>query len=447
MAFRVAWVSVTSAALGGLLAAVVAIVAVDRLIAEHADQRLRAAVITLAGELDEDGSEGEANLAGTLDDENDEIVESGIRLAVFAQGQPIAGDAWITPPPPGACVSHGDVRRRVRACARAYGPWVLVAAQASDVSRLHLLYALSALGAVALGAGTGLVLGLGLSRWAVGPLERLAGALRTSRPDADPVALGPPSDCEEVEALRTALGELMQRTRALLDQARRFAADAAHELRTPLTALRAELELLAEEATEGERAALERACERVARLSALVERLLVLAIPPDHLERGFETVALADVVTQEVAERSPRERERVRLDLGSDGLVRGDARLLGSLVANALGNALKFAPEGPVTVRVADTPGGRVLLEIEDEGPGIPEALRARVFEPFYRVRPLGVGGHGLGLALIAHIARAHGGHAEIRDVPRGACIAVSLPAWTPGPDRVSPALDADARA
>ncbi|MFO7180850.1 MAG: HAMP domain-containing sensor histidine kinase [Pseudomonadota bacterium] len=433
MAFRVAWVSVTSAALGGLLAAVVAIVAVDRLIAEHVDQRLRAAVVTLAGELDED-EEGEWDLVATLDDENDEIVESGIRLAVFEDGRAVAGDAWITPPAPGECASYGDVGSRVRACARAYRSLVLVAAQASDVARLRVLYALSALGAVALGAGTGLVLGVGLTRWAVGPLERLAGALRHARPDADPIALGPSSDCEEVEAIRSALVELMQQSRALLEQARRFAADAAHELRTPLTALRAELELLAEETTGTDRAALERACARVTRLSTLVERLLVLAIPPEHLERGFETIAVADVVTQEVAELSPPERERVRLELSGDGLVRGDTRLLGSLVANAVGNALKFAPEGPVTVRVTDVEPAEVVLEVEDEGPGIPEALRARVFEPFYRARPRGVAGHGLGLALIAHIARVHGGRAEIRDAAPGTRVVVHLPAWTPGP-------------
>lgn len=436
MASRVAWVALTSAALGGLAAAIVAILAVDRLLADAADQRLRAATVTLGGELDEEGKDTREKIRSTVDDENDEIVTSGIRLAVFRDGAREAGDAFMFAPPVGACESRLVERGRVRACARSYrDELVLVAAQPLDEAWLYWLYGCAAFGAIVLGAGTGVLSSRALSRWAVDPLESLARALRTSSPDAPArLALGPPSDYEEVEAVRSALADLTLRLQLHLDQATRFAADAAHELRTPLTALRAELELLAEERPPNERAALERACTRVERLSGLVERLLVLALPSDNLRHGFETVALADLAEEVRSELREAERARVELAISDDGLVRGDPRLLASLLANALTNSLKFAPEGPIELRVEqrlDVSAPEVHLAISDRGPGIPAELRDRVFQPFYRVNAGAVKGHGLGLALIAHIARAHGGTAEFEDTRPGSRLSIRLPAWT----------------
>jgi signal transduction histidine kinase len=439
LASRVARVAVTSAALGGLVAAAVAIFAVDRLIAEQADQRLRAATITLGGELDEDRNERKREpIRATIDDENDEIVTSGIRLAVFRGGALLAGDRWVFAPAGGRCETRRVAGGRVRACATRHEDFTLIAAQPIDRQSLYWLYALAALGAILLGAGTGAFSSLTLSRWAVAPLEALSAALRRSRPEAlDALDLGPPGDYDEVEAIRAALTDLTRRIQVLLDQAQRFAADAAHELRTPLTALRAELELLAEDSPASTRAAVERASGRVARLSELMERLLVLALPADNLRAGFETVALADVV-EDVSRELPEDRRaRLELHLASEGLVRGDLALLSSLVANALDNAFKFSPDGAVTVRVQEVADTRerarhVAVRVTDRGPGVPSALRARVFEPFYRGRPGATPGHGIGLALIGHIARAHGGSARFEDVEQGAELRVALPAWSP---------------
>jgi signal transduction histidine kinase len=110
--------------------------------------------------------------------------------------------------------------------------------------------------------------------------------------------------------------------------------------------------------------------------------------------------------------------------------VRGDSSLLTSLVENAVQNALKFAPDGSITVCVQGGEGAHVVLRVVDSGPGIPPEQRERVFDPFYRAKPGVAAGHGLGLALIAHIARAHGGHAHFEDVPRGAELVIRLPAW-----------------
>lgn len=442
MASRVARVVVASAALGGLAAASVAVLAVDQLVSNQADQRLRAATVTLAGELDEDLEEKKGeSVARTVDDENSEIVTSGIRLAVFEGPRQLAGDDWIVAPAPETCETRRIARGRVRSCALAHRSWVLVAAQPVDEAALYWWYALAALGAVLLGAVVGAVSSVALSRWAAAPLEALSRALRASRPEAPgALELGPPEDCEEVEAIRSALADLTARLQAVLDQAHRFAGDAAHELRTPLTALRAELELLAEQSTGPDREALSAACGRAARLSELVDRLLILALPSENLHAGFETVAVADVIEQVIAELPPAQRERVECTIEGEGLVRGDPRLLASLVSNAVQNALKFAPEGSIGVRLEETdaesaePARSVTILVTDEGPGVPSELRARVFEPFYRVRSRATPGYGLGLALVGHIARAHGGRAEFDDRERGAQLRVTLPAWRAEP-------------
>jgi two-component system OmpR family sensor kinase len=442
IASRVALVTIFSAALGALAAAAVAIVTVDQLLSDQADHRLRAATLELAGELDEDEEgESEESVTETLDDENSEIAASGIRLAVFEGDLLVAGSLQVPATRPGRCETRGLVGARLRACARAHRSFVLVAAQPSDAVHLRSWYLLAAVGALILGATTGAALSVGLTRWAVGPLQRLARALRQSQPQGDKlVELGPPSNCDEVEAVRSALQSLMDQIQLLLDQARRFAADAAHELRTPLTTLRAELELLSEETSGKDHAALERACSRVSRLSELVERLLVLALPQEKLSAGFETVAIADIVGDVVSELGEQQRARLRLEPATEGLVRGDAQLLSTLVTNAVQNALKFAPEGLVIVRIESrpAPGGagaaQVVLEVIDAGPGVAPELRERVFLAFYRARPHAGRGHGLGLALIGHIARVHGGRAEFLNTAQGARLCVALPAWTAAP-------------
>jgi signal transduction histidine kinase len=439
MASRVAVVAFMSAALGGLAASAVAIVAVDRLIADQADQRLLAATVTLAGELDEDRDEKkQESVAETVDDENGEIATSGIRLAVFDGGRLLAGDPEAFTAAPDTCETRRFPGDRVRACASRYGSWLLVASQSIDSTSLYWLYALAAGGAVALGAAVGALSSLALSRWAVGPLRALSRSLRAARPEAPgALSLDPPGDYEEVEAIRAALRDLSSRIQLLLNQANRFAADAAHELRSPLTALRAELELLAEDMSPPERTAVERASARVKRLSELLDRLLVLALPSEDLPKGFEAVALADIVEQVAGELTGEQSRRLALELEAEGLVRGDPHLLRSLVLNAVENALKFAPEGTIVVRLeersaaaASAESGSIVLMVTDSGRGIPTELRDRVFEPFYRAAPGAAPGHGLGLALIGHIARAHGGYASFEARDRGARLVIVFPPW-----------------
>jgi signal transduction histidine kinase len=441
---RVVLGATLSGAFAGALAAITAIVAVDRMIAERADRRLSGAAEVLAGEIDEGFEEGEWEpLAEILADENGELRSSGIRLGVYSGTHRIGGEPMVPFVAAGSCATHGDVGERVRACGRSYGDWVLVAATQADDAGLPLIYLIAGLGALLVGAGSSAWAGRAVTRWALRPLTQLTAAVRELHPGRAG-RLDAPSECEEVELIRAALLELLERTSFEHEQAQRLAADAAHELRTPLTTICGELELLVEASgTASEREALVRATRRARQLAQLVEQLLVLASPPEAARQATETVALAEIIEDVRADLPESARVRTRVSLQSEGCVRGDATLLRSLVSNAIDNALKFSEPAAVEVELADARSEsgdpEVQLEVRDRGPGIPADLRKRVFEPFFRLRPDASPGHGLGLSLISHIARSHRARAEFVE-PRttsdmaGACLRLRFPAWTAQP-------------
>jgi signal transduction histidine kinase len=213
---------------------------------------------------------------------------------------------------------------------------------------------------------------------------------------------------------------LLAAQEALLDSSRQLFAAASHELRTPLARIRMAAELIP--ADPGRRAALER---DIAELDALIEELLVAArleaMPEGADERMSEEVDLLALAAEEAARY-----EEAELD-GQPVTLRGDARLLRRLVRNLLENARRHGAP-PIELRVARAPSGAELT-VCDRGPGIPEADRERVFEPFYRPPSAReASGHGLGLALVRRIARRHGGDARCE--PRdggGSCFRVTL--------------------
>jgi len=233
--------------------------------------------------------------------------------------------------------------------------------------------------------------------------------------------------------MRSALASAWSRLHAALETARHFSADAAHELRTPLTALSAELELLEERITDDAmRAEVRRARANVGRLARLMERLLVLARSSEtEALTGGDAVVLADLVEQTTAQIAPADRTRVEIDARSSGTVRGDESLLLAMVDNAIQNALHHG-RGRVRVTIADVDGA-VSLDVRDEGPGVAAEERERLFGPFVRGRDkAGDDGHGIGLALIAQVARAHGGEARFVDAMRGAHLQMVVPLWAP---------------
>ncbi len=199
----------------------------------------------------------------------------------------------------------------------------------------------------------------------------------------------------------------------------RFVADAAHQLRTPVAGLLAQLELLLQEpqaaAVSAQLAAVQRG---IAQLARSANQLLALARaePVSALDEKFAPVALKPLI-EGLVERYIDRADKAGIDLGADTAdlrVTGDAGLLGDLLENLIDNALKYTPRGGrVTVRCAlerESP----FLEVEDDGPGIPEGERTRVRERFYRL-PGSTGiGCGLGLAIVEEIARVHGASLSI---------------------------------
>lgn len=277
------------------------------------------------------------------------------------------------------------------------------------------------------------------ARWALEPLTRLGSSLeRIGGSEPRAVVIAGDDTCREIATLRAALGSLLTRLADALDSARNFSADAAHELKTPLTVIRAELDLLAEEPLdEAPRQSVDRLRARVTALSTLVDRLLALATAGDRSRLTKEAVAMEDVAREVIAKLAPVAQARVRLQADAPGMVLGDETLLSALVENAADNALKFSDDRPVEIDLSER-GTEVLVEVRDYGPGLAEEDRKRAFEPFFRTpasRGANTPGHGVGLALVARIAGAHGGAAEFVDMDpgeRGARLRIVLPAWSP---------------
>jgi two-component system sensor histidine kinase TctE len=195
---------------------------------------------------------------------------------------------------------------------------------------------------------------------------------------------------------------------------RRFVADAAHQMRTPVAGLMAQLELLLDDpgaaSVRNELATLNRG---IVQLAHSANQLLALARaePLSSQPEQFQPLPLQPLIEELVGRHIDR-AEKLGLDLGAEAMpaeVIGDAWLLDDMVSNLIDNALKYTPRGGrVTVRCGTAGNGTAYIEVEDDGPGIPEAERSRVRERFYR-RPGSVGpGCGLGLAIVDEIARVH---------------------------------------
>ena len=228
---------------------------------------------------------------------------------------------------------------------------------------------------------------------------------------------------DEIAALARSFNSAAERIQALVEAQRDTLAAASHELRSPLARIRMAVELLAENGDPTLRQRVERDIED---LDELIEEIL-LASRLNTLERPThrERVDLQALCAEEAA------RAGAAFE-GEPATVAGEGRLLTRLIRNLLDNAAHHAPGSPIQVEL-EVREGHALLRVLDRGPGVPEAERERVFEPFYRREGRREDqdddrGVGLGLSLVRQIARRHGGDATC--LPRdggGACFEVSL--------------------
>lgn len=214
----------------------------------------------------------------------------------------------------------------------------------------------------------------------------------------------------EILPLVRAVNEVLRRLDEQYERQRRFFASAAHELRTPIAILRIKIEAADKEAVR-------RLGGDVDRLANLAEQLLDLQrLDADTTDGEIDLVALSRQVAADLAPLLIASRRTIEVAIDHSQPIRGDAGAIERVMTNLVQNAIEHGGRH-VTIRVIGP-----VLEVEDDGPGIPPQERERVFEAFHRLRPRSTGA-GLGLNLVQQVVERHGGHVSILGAPNGGTI------------------------
>lgn len=243
---------------------------------------------------------------------------------------------------------------------------------------------------------------------------------------------------DELERLSTALNRMIGRLDDAFQHINRFSADASHELRTPLTILQLELEGMVQ--THALSASLEdqigSALEETHRMSRIVESLLTISrLDAGEANLDRARLDLGDLTNSTAHEMNVLAQEKA-LSLRSSAVgtvyIEGDRTRLQQVVANLIDNAIKYTQEGGTVEVKVQREAGKAILEVSDNGVGIPTTAIPHVFERFYRVdkaRSRASGGAGLGLSIVKAICTAHGGEISVRsEEGRGSRFRVELP-------------------
>ncbi len=277
------------------------------------------------------------------------------------------------------------------------------------------------------------VLGIGLK-----PVNRLAKEFH-AREATDLRPIEQQDMPSELTQLAHSANELLRRLEASFLREQRFSADAAHELRTPIAALNIHCENLLHELHSAPESAY-KLQQGIKRMSYLVEQILLLnKTSPDHFMSQFKPVNLTALSKQVIVAASDALSDKdIEIEFAGDECwVDGDSAALETLVSNLLGNAIKYSPNhGKIALHTWQR-GSDVVLEVMDNGPGIPAGQRARVFDRFYRLHgdrhDSGTPGCGLGLSIVKQVIDLH--HAQIHltesSFPSGLLVLVTLSAST----------------
>ncbi|MEX2107318.1 MAG: HAMP domain-containing sensor histidine kinase [Solirubrobacterales bacterium] len=310
------------------------------------------------------------------------------------------------------------------------------------IERLWLIIAAGVFGATLLAA----IAGLTIAGRAMRPISSLTATAREIATTGDPSRHMPnPRADDEVGELAGTLETMLRSLDAAraeremaMKRQREFVADASHELRTPLTSVLANLELLQagldDPVREDERAIVESALRSSSRMSRLVADLLLLA-RADAGRIGARTRCdLAEAAGNAAVEVAPTVGEReLRIENERALPVNGNPDELHRMVLNLLDNAVRHTPPGSrIELRVR-AEGGRAVVEVDDDGPGVPPEMAEQIFERFVRgdgpADTMAGSGSGLGLAIVHAVATSHAGTAEVTQSPsEGALFRVRLP-------------------
>ncbi|MDD2810550.1 sensor histidine kinase [Rhodoferax sp.] len=255
------------------------------------------------------------------------------------------------------------------------------------------------------------------------PLNQLEERIRARKPD-DLSPIDAQAVPMEVSPLVESVNDLLLRLTDSIATQKRFLADAAHQLKTPLAGLRMQAEMAQREGASADdlKHSLRQIGKASVRATHSVNQLLALARAESNGAAMPRTVCdLPELTMEVVRDCVPRALEK-HIDLGYEGTepgspsctVLGNATLLKEMVRNLVDNAINYTPSslaepGIITARVLTDPFGRTLvLQVEDSGPGVPEAERELIFQPFYRALGTEADGSGLGLPIVLEIAQQH---------------------------------------
>ena len=372
--------------------------------ADH--DRFMGALVSRALPPDEDAATLQTSLAGLVVSPTEGLVlydRHGVRLAGAGKQTGINGPAMSAPTMP----IHANAILRI---IRLDDGRVVVARMHTSSLNLHLGgLALLALIALAVALGTYPVV-----RRLTRRLEELAGDVDRFG-GGDLAVRSPVSGQDEVSGLAASFNAMADRVAKLLEAHSRMLVNASHELRSPLARVRLALELYETAPRTELLQGMRQDCAEIS--EQIGEILLASKLETVEIALPQDTLDLAVLVAEECS----------RLDIAFEIVpaeVRGDGRLLRRLIRNLLENALKYGGHGVDAHLVLDDQGSRIL-QVSDRGPGISDAERERIFEPFYRPANTAEtgSGWGLGLALVRQIASHH--HGSICCLPRvgGGCV------------------------
>jgi len=349
---------------------------------------------------------------------------------------------------------RGDIGTAARKVALAGGSLLIatVAASAADGTRYRVEVGTSAaplegtlrrlLGMLALGLPLAVAVavagGFVLVRRALDPVERIARKAEEITQHNLSERLPAVESGDELERLSISLNHMITRLQEAIDGSKQFVADASHELRTPLTVMRGELESLAQDPQLGRetRETLGSVLEEVERLAEIVESLFALS----RLDAGeasaewrrFDLAELAATTAEQMSLLATDKNVSVACDSAAGVMVEGDPARLKQVIVNLLDNAIKYTAAGGRVRLTVRREQGFAVLEVADDGIGIPAEALPHVFKRFFRVdtsRSREQGGAGLGLAIVKSICSAHGADIEVISEPgRGSTFRLRQP-------------------
>lgn len=255
--------------------------------------------------------------------------------------------------------------------------------------------------------------------WIIRPLNKLRASLANRSAD-NLTPLPMYSDMEEIGAVTASLNQLLARLDHTIQQERLFTADAAHELRTPLAGIKLHLELMAQSGVSQAAPLI----NRIDQLMHTVEQLLMLARAGQAMASGYyDTVNWSDDIIAPLGLGHEGKEHTVIWPGKVPLMVQGDPVLLRLMLRNLLENAARYSPAGTtIEVKLAEQEQG-TLVSVIDQGPGIDEAHRQSITEPFRRLDQR-YGGSGLGLSIVQRIVQIHRGRLTLENGADGGLIA-----------------------